>query len=62
MLLDFGVWGLTHRRERAIWWYDRVLLRLGVMLQKKLELVPGMMDVGDVDEVLLECRKTGATA
>jgi|HubBroStandDraft_1064217.scaffolds.fasta_scaffold131611_2 SAM-dependent methyltransferase len=62
MLLDFGVWGLTHRRERAIWWYDRVLLRVGAMFQKKLELVPGMMDVSDVDEVLLECRKTGAAA
>ena len=59
LLLDFGVWGLTHRRDRAIWWYDRVILRLGALFQKKLELSPGMMDVTDVDEVLLTCRKTG---
>jgi SAM-dependent methyltransferase len=59
LLLDFGVWGLTHRQKRAIWWYDRVFMRLGILFQKKLELRPGMMDVTDVDEVLLACRKTG---
>ena len=57
LLLDFGVWGLTHRRERAIWWYDRVILRLGALFQRKLQLTPGMMDVTDVDEILLACRK-----
>jgi SAM-dependent methyltransferase len=60
LLLDLGVWGLTHRKERAIWCYDRVMMRLGLLFQKKLELVPGMMDVTGVDEVLLACRKTGA--
>jgi SAM-dependent methyltransferase len=59
LLLDFGVWGLTHRRERAIWWYDHILLHLGALFQKKLAFVPGMMDVTDVAEVLLVCRKTG---
>jgi SAM-dependent methyltransferase len=59
LLLDFGVWGLTHRRERAMWWYDRFILGLGVLLQKRLDLEPGMMDVTDVDEILLVCRKTG---
>jgi SAM-dependent methyltransferase len=57
LLLDLGIWGLTHRRERAIWWYDRVIMRLGVLFQRRLELVPGMMDLTDVDEVLLACRK-----
>ncbi len=58
-LLDFAVWALTHRRRRAIWWYDRVFLRLGALFQKRLQLKPGMMDLTDVDEVLLTCRKTG---
>ncbi len=58
LLLDFGVWGLTHRRERAIWWYDRVMLQLGARLQKKLVIVPGMMDARKVDEILLSCQKT----
>jgi SAM-dependent methyltransferase len=57
LLLDFGVWGLTHRRDRAIWWYDRVMLQLGARFQKKLVVVPGMMDVTNVDEILLACRK-----
>ena len=59
LLLDFGVWGLTHRRERAMWWYDRVIMGLGVLFQEPLELVSGMMDVTDVDEILLVCRKVG---
>jgi SAM-dependent methyltransferase len=58
-LLDFAVWALTYRRRRAIWWYDRVFLRLGALFQRRLRLTPGMMDVTDVDEVLLACRKSG---
>ncbi|HEX3344177.1 MAG TPA: class I SAM-dependent methyltransferase [Polyangiaceae bacterium] len=59
-LLDLGVWGLTHRREKAIWWYDRVMLGIGTRLQKKLTVVPGMIDVSNVDEILLTCRKSAA--
>jgi SAM-dependent methyltransferase len=58
-LLDFAVWALTHRRRRAIWLYDRVFLRLGALFQRRLRLTAGMMDVTNVDEVLLTCRKTG---
>jgi SAM-dependent methyltransferase len=57
-LLDFGMWWLTHHRERAMWWYNRVMMPLGVRFQKKLSLQPGMLDASDVDEVLLVCRKT----
>jgi SAM-dependent methyltransferase len=58
-LLDFAVWALTHRRRRAIWWYDRVFLRIGALFQGRLKLTPGMMDLTDVDEVLLACQRTG---
>lgn len=58
LLLGFAVWGLTHRRESAIWWYDRVALGLVARFQPKLVVVPGMMDVTNVDEILLVCRKT----
>lgn len=57
-LLDFGLWWLTHRRERAMWWYNRVMMPLGVRFQKKLSLQAGVIDMADVDEVLLVCRKT----
>lgn len=56
-LLDLGMWWLTHHRERAMWWYNRVMMPLGVRFQKKLSLQPGMIDGDDVDEVLLVCRK-----
>ena len=56
-LLDFGMWGLTHRREQALWLYNRVLMPLGIWFQKKLEVKPGMIDTRDVDTVLLVCRK-----
>ena len=61
-LLDFGMWWLTHHRERAMWWYNRALMPLGVRFQKKLSLAPGMIDAAAVDEILLVCRKHSAPA
>jgi SAM-dependent methyltransferase len=55
--LDLGMWCLTHRRAQAMWWYNRVMMPLGIRFQKKLELSPGMIDTGKVDEILLVCRK-----
>jgi SAM-dependent methyltransferase len=59
-LLDFAAWALIHRPRRAIWLYDRIILRLGMLFQKKLTLTAGMMDATNVDEVFLVCRKTRA--
>jgi SAM-dependent methyltransferase len=58
-LLDAGVWFLTHRRERAMWWYNRVMMPLGVRFQRKLALGSGLIDTEDVDEIVLVCRKDG---
>lgn len=60
-LYDFGMWFLSHHREQAMWWYNRLLMPLGVRFQKTLELVPGMIATANVDEILLVCRKLGAT-
>ena len=60
-LLDLGMWWLTHHRERVMWWYNRALMPLGVRFQKKITLAPGMIDAAAVDEVLLVCRKQGAS-
>jgi SAM-dependent methyltransferase len=57
-LLDVGVWSLTHRRKRAMWWYNFVMMPLGVRFQKKLTLAPGLIDTEQVDEIFLVCRKT----
>jgi len=56
-LVNIGMWWLTHHRERAMWWYNRVLMPLGLRFQKELHLVPGMIATEEVDEILLVCLK-----
>jgi SAM-dependent methyltransferase len=56
-LLGLGTWFLTHRRERAMWYYNRLFMPLGARFQKKLDVVSGMVDTANVDEVLLVCRR-----
>jgi len=51
------MWWLTHERERALWWYNRVFMPLGLRLQKKLNLRPGLIETAGVDEILMVCRK-----
>lgn len=55
-LLDLGQWYLTHQRERAMWWYNRVFMPLGLRFQKPLQWREGLDDAAGVDEVLLLCR------
>jgi hypothetical protein len=59
-LINFGMWCLTKRRDKAMWWYNQVFMPLGVHFQKKLVFTPGMSDAGEVDELLLVCRKSAA--
>ena len=56
-LVDFGMWWLVHHRERAMWWYNRALMPLGLRFQKELQLAPGMIAMDAVDEILLVCRR-----
>lgn len=55
-LLELGQWFLVHRRQRAMWWYNRVFMPLGVRFQKPLQWRDGMGDTHGVDELLLRCR------
>jgi SAM-dependent methyltransferase len=56
-LVDLGMWWLLHHRERAMWWYNKVIMQVGLRLQKRLRWESGMMATNGVDEVLLVCRK-----
>jgi SAM-dependent methyltransferase len=56
-LVDLGMWFLEHRRERAMWWYNRVFMPLGVRFQKPLAFVPGIIGDDAVDEIVMVCRK-----
>jgi hypothetical protein len=56
-VLDLGMWWLTHRRERALWWYNRAFMPLGLRFQKPLDFHSGMIATDGVDEILMVCRK-----
>jgi SAM-dependent methyltransferase len=56
-LLDFGLWWLVHQRERALWWYNKAFMPLGLRFQKELQFQPGLVATSGVDEVLLVCRR-----
>jgi SAM-dependent methyltransferase len=56
-LLDLGMWWLTHQRARALWWYNRAFMPLGLRLQRKLDFCSGMIGTDGVDEILMVCRK-----
>jgi SAM-dependent methyltransferase len=56
-LLDFGMWWLKRHRQRAMWWYNKVFMPLGLRLQKPLRFEAGMIDTPGMDEVLLICRR-----
>jgi SAM-dependent methyltransferase len=57
LLVNMGMWWLAHHRERAMWWYNRMLMPLGLRFQKELRLAPGLIATDEVDEVLLVCLK-----
>jgi SAM-dependent methyltransferase len=56
-LLYLTVKGLTRKHTFAVKLYNWLFLPLGMLLQKPLVLVTGLMDLTEVDEVLLVCRK-----
>jgi SAM-dependent methyltransferase len=58
-LVDIGMWWLVNERERAMLWYNR-LMPILMRFAKKLVLAPGAIDMRDVDEVLLVCRRQPA--
>ena len=57
-LLDFAVWGMTHKRAQAMRWYNGLVLPLGLFLQPRLAWASGLIDVANVDEILLVCRRS----
>jgi len=55
-LLDFAVHYLTRHHTAAVRCYNWLFLPLGLILQKRLAMVAGLMDLTGIDEVLLVCR------
>ncbi len=60
-LLRFAVKGLTEHRSAAIRWYNWLFLPVGMLLQQRLKLTDGLIDLAGVHEVLLVCRRQKLT-
>ena len=56
-LLNWGMWYLVNRRERAMWWYNRVFMPLALRFARRLLMTQGVLNMANVDEVFLVCRK-----
>lgn len=56
-MLKYTVKMLTEHRAMATRWYNWLLLPLGLLFQKRLRFTEGLMDLRNVYEVLLVCRK-----
>ena len=56
-LLDLGVWMMRTHPARAMRWYNRVFMPIGIWLQKPLRFVPGLVDSPEVDEIIAVCRR-----
>ncbi len=51
------MWFLRRQRVRAMWWYNRVFMPLGLRRAAVLVLTEGMIATAGVAGVLLVCRK-----
>jgi len=58
-VLRYTVRALTEFLPAAIRWYNWLFLPLGLLFQKRLRLTAGLIDLTDVHEVLLVCRRRG---
>jgi len=56
-MLRCAVKMLTEHRVAATRWYNWIFFPLGLLLQKRLKWVAGLLDLTAVDEVLLVCRR-----
>lgn len=56
-LTDFGIRCLVRRPERAVWYWSRIFMPLGIWFQSRLRVQPGLIDLQGVDEAIFVCRK-----
>jgi len=57
-LVDWGMDQLQKNPERALWWYNRVFMPLGLRFQKPFVLHAGLMDLEPLGEIFLVCELT----
>lgn len=62
LLSRLGAWFLRHQHARAMRCYNRVLMPLGLRLERALTFAPGLIETTRVDEILLVCRRVRGEA
>lgn len=60
-LLNCGMWFLRHHSRQAIFWYNRILMPLGLFFQKPLEFTSNLGDASRIDEIVCVCTRRGGT-
>jgi hypothetical protein len=55
-LTDLGMWFLRKHRRHSMWWYNKVM-PLTVRMQKPLQLHEGLVDLDEIGDVFLVCRR-----
>lgn len=56
-VVSWGMWWLAHRPERAMWWYNRLILPMGLFFQRPLRFAAGLIVADEVQGLVLVCRK-----
>lgn len=56
-LKDFGIRCLVRRPERAVWYWSKIFMPLGICFQSRLHVQSGLIDLRGVDEAIFVCRK-----
>ncbi len=51
------MWFLKNQKARALCWYNRVFMPLGVLSAGSLSLTEGLLETNGMAGVLLVCRK-----
>jgi SAM-dependent methyltransferase len=57
-LLRWGLWWLRSWPAMAMFWYNRLVIPVGIRLQRPLTLSEGWIDPTGVDEAVLVCRRS----
>jgi|TARA_B100000745_G_scaffold123483_2_gene80189 SAM-dependent methyltransferase len=55
-LANFGMWFLKKQPKRALWWYNRLFPHIA-RKQKALELEDGLIDMTNIGEIFMVCKK-----
>jgi SAM-dependent methyltransferase len=56
-LVDWSMKQLARRPDRAMWFYNRFFMPIGLRRQKPLIFHDGLMDTDGIGEILLRCRR-----